>query len=227
MYINLSFFYCSFMLYKKTEGIILKVIPYSDQTKIIKIFTKEFGIVSVWYKKKKMAFSLTPLIYGEFSLKKKESSSFFLLEDHTFFSAFEKIRQDLSLIKGFSHMVKGILFLEKEEPKLFSLFLFFLQKLETTQNPFALVSSFYLKVLHYEGLLHLSKTCSQCEKEASSLHKGESLCSRHSLGPSFAPSEFQALFTFLSAKKLSEIESLSFPEKAYSQLLISLLDTIH
>ncbi len=213
------------MLYKKTEGVILKIVPYLDSAKIIKIFTKDLGIISVWDKKKKPCFSLSPLVHAEFSLKKKETSDFFFLQDHTFLSAFEGIRRELSLIKAFSHMAKGIFFLQREDSQLFSLFLFLLKKLEKGKNPSAIIASFYIKMLHHEGLLHLNKTCLRCENKASSLHKGESLCKSHSPNAGFSHSDWQALFTLLSAKQFSEIESLFLSEGALSQILLLLQES--
>lgn len=71
----------------KTEGLILKKIEYQESSLILKIFTKDFGIISVIAKgaksAKKSAYGiLRPLNFIEFQFYHQNNKTLFLLKDY-------------------------------------------------------------------------------------------------------------------------------------------------
>ena len=71
----------------KTEGLILKKIEYQESSLILKIFTKDFGIISVIAKgaksSKKSAYGiLRPLNFIEFQFYHQNNKTLFLLKDY-------------------------------------------------------------------------------------------------------------------------------------------------
>ena len=202
---------------EKTQGIILHSIPYLNEAKIQKVFTLDLGMISILVKGKKKLSSLHPMAKVELLIKRSEHSDLYQVEDFSFLSSFEKLRESLELLQAFTKMGKALLQTQREEkkPELYLLFLQFLQRLEKGAPPTNLIASFYGKLLYKEGLLHLSETCLTCGGKAASISQGVSLCLKHSSSP-FLQEDFEALKTLVFSKKLKEIENTSFSQSFFS-----------
>ncbi len=141
------------------HAIVLKSTPYEDDGKILKIFTKDLGVISVIVKNliKKGSYLQTltsPLALGEFHLIKRQSD-LYVLKEATLIDGYFEIRQDLKKLEAACIILKSLLksqFLEKSSDALFQLTTSYLRKMKTLKNPTTLALSFQLKLLNFEGL---------------------------------------------------------------------------
>ena len=149
---------------EETEGIVLKSVDYKDHERIITVFTRDCGIISLIVKGvtssnlQKLA-ATTPFSQAEFVfsrgksdlLRYKESR---LLSDH------HALRKQLSSLKAAGTMAKAILqsqLPDKASPALYTLFSSYLMQIPTFSFPLPLTCSFLLKMLKLEGLLALDE----------------------------------------------------------------------
>jgi len=206
---------------EKTEGITLKVTPFKENSRIIQIFSKDFGIISLMIKrisaKKTNLFALsTPFSHGEFIIKKNKGEIFSFL-DGSVIDYHLDLRKDLITMQAASKCLLCILktqYQDRHAPKLFLLLKSYLKAISTVKDPFVLLSSFYLKILIYEGLLHLSDKCNICSEKTVSLCNGESLCSYHAMpyGFYFNKNEISTMQQLACVRNFSSIKEI-FLEK--------------
>ncbi|MFI5333630.1 MAG: DNA repair protein RecO [Chlamydiales bacterium] len=147
-----------------TEGIVLKSLDYKENQRIITVFSKDFGVISLIVKGvsrsslQKLAIT-TPLCQAEFHFTRGKSDLFRLSEcavvcDHL------PLRNQLSHLQAAGVMAQAILKFQlpcKPTPLLYALFERYLKQLPGFPNPLPLTSSFLLKMLHLEGLLSLER----------------------------------------------------------------------
>jgi DNA repair protein RecO (recombination protein O) len=142
----------------KTEGIILKMIPYKDHHRIIQIFTPDSGIISLLAKgvsRPKMQALLSPLTQLEIVYRKKGSDlcffkEGFVIEHHHF------LRERWDLLESAGKIASALLqsqFPEKAAPDLYKLLIACLKHLPYFQQPATLIALFYLKLLTHEGVI--------------------------------------------------------------------------
>lgn len=142
----------------KTEGIILKMIPYKDHHRVIQLLTPHQGILSLLAKgvsKPKMQALLSPLSQLEIVYRKKGSDLFFFKEGHSI-ESHHFLRTKWALLEAAGKMGSSLLqtqFPGKASPQLYQLFIACLKQLPHFQNPSTLVALFYLKLLTHEGVI--------------------------------------------------------------------------
>ncbi len=217
----------------KTEGITLQAIAFQENSRIFKVFSKELGVISFIAKqltiKKPMFLALTtPFCHGEFVFK-KSSKEILKLEEGSVIDAHVKLREDLNSLLGASHMTEAMVKISYEDQESSTLFLLlerYLKALEKyPEAVFSLVSSFYLKLLLWEGILHLSRNCNLCKQPAIAIASGESLCQDHFLKGteiSFHQDELEMLFKLMNAKTFLEIQNLVITEEFFEDKILKL-----
>jgi DNA repair protein RecO len=180
---------------EETEAIVLKSLPFQERDRILTLFSKESGLFSLIVKKISNPHLLaltTPFSLGEF-LYKKGRGELFLFQDGTLIDSHSFLRKDLDSCMSASFMAKALLdfhFPQSHSAKLYSLFLSYLNQIPFFERKENLSFSFFMKILLFEGLLHLSSSCNVCkEKKPLYLFRGESLCSQHQEKGSFVFSE--------------------------------------
>lgn len=205
------------MIFEKTQGVTLQSIPFEEKARIITVFTKENGLISliikgISQKKPSLITLCNPFCLADFIYLKGRSDIFFL-KDATILNEHLFLRKNLEYISSAYSMAKAILDSQlphKPSPDLFLLFLKYLEKIPSFASQENLVCSFLLKLLNHEGLIHLKKTCNICEKEASLLYKGESLCPDHQIEhvQNFNLQEFKTLLDLAFTKNFSDLEKI-------------------
>lgn len=203
------------MTIEKDEGITLKSIPFKERQKILTVFTKKNGIISlilkgISSKNTHLSSVCDPFCKYHFLFKKGRSDIFFLkdvelIQKHLF------LREDLETIQIACLMLKAVLSSQmpsKPTPFLYFLFRNYLKRLEFSSQKNALLTSFFLKVLLHDGLLHLKPFCNVCKKPSNHIQKGESLCKDHSSPYSFSfeDQEFTNLQILTFEKTFKNIE---------------------
>ena len=182
------------------DAIVLKSTPYEEDSKILKIFTKEAGLLSVIVKKlgRKGSFwqtATSPLSRGEFHLTRKRSD-LYTVQEVSLIDSYIDIRSDLTKLEAACTILRALLtsqYPEKASPNLYHLTIVYLKKLKTFTQPPLLALSFQMKLLNFEGLFSETKD------------------------PGFSDEERLTLECLAHAKQFDLLESLTVSSKLQNQ----------
>ena len=182
---------------EKTDGIVLRSQDYKERHRIITLFTPE-GLMSlivrgISRKNARLLSLTTPFCHGEYHYIKGRSELMFfrdgsVIDDHL------HLRQSLKALQTAGSLAHAILSSQmagKPAPALFALYKSYhgqVAQFNLENDPEILLSSFYLKLLKYEGYLNIS-------------HEEEP----------FSPSEWQLILTLEGALQFSTLRNLSVP----------------
>lgn len=154
----------------KTEGIVLKEIRYKDTSKIINVFTKEYGRISIMARgayrpKSKIMATTQPFSYNEYNLHK--GRNFFYLNQGNLLNSFYNIREKMERVAYGCYMLELIeksLPEEQEHEKLFLLLKKGLRILENLDEDFIkFIISYELKFISFLGYKPYLQTCVLCK----------------------------------------------------------------
>lgn len=169
------------------EGFILGSIPYKENSKILNILTKEYGIIGVISKGCK----------GSKSKLKNISENFTYAKFHLYYSLdklstligadvinyFPNIRKDIlkvSYMSYLSELTKNV-YKQSEEKVIYDLFLSALLKIEEGFNPLIITNIMELKYLDFLGVNFNTDSCVVCGSKSIltiSFYKGGYVCSK-------------------------------------------------
>ena len=173
---------------KKTEGIVLSEIRFRDTSKILTIYTRELGKISVmahgaYRPKSRLLANTQPFSYNEFQLSK--GKNFYYINQADIIDTFYNIRNTMERI-GFGFFMlelldKSIIEEEKNE-KIFILLLKGLNILSNLDsNHLKFIISYELKYISFLGYRPEISTCVNCNIKDSdmrfSITQGGLLCS--------------------------------------------------
>lgn len=173
---------------QRTEGIVLRAIPYGDADLIVTYLTKDHGIIKVFAKsprkaKSRFGSSLEPLTCARISFWGKEDSALPRLTQADITHAYCSIRESLKSFLKVSELVELTLHLVPERDRsrnVYSLLIQTLSLLETgCTDP--LVALFYkLKLLEIAGFLPGLQSCGRCGDDGDAFHlsHGTVLCGK-------------------------------------------------
>lgn len=147
---------------EKHEGLVLRNTEFRDRQKILTLFTKKTGIISliikgISQKRSSLVTLASPLTCGEYLLRISRSS-LYTFQDGTLIKTHSKLRENLDHIEAAALLVRALLksqLPEKPAPNLYALTLTYLKFLPSIENPSTFSSSFLLKLLKHEGILSL------------------------------------------------------------------------
>jgi len=215
------------MTWQTTEGIVLQSIPFQSQHRILKVFTQKKGLLSFFVKNispnnSQLIALTTPFSYGEWVFQ-KSTQDLHKIKDTTLLNSFLLLRNSLDSLNAGGSILRAVLKTQmpnKPAPALFALLLTYLQKIPDFPNPDVLATSFYLKLLLLEGLLHFTHECSHCKKPACSLAHGESVCKNHTLDPSriFSEKDWEVLHELTYARQFSKLKSLDVSPRLFAEI---------
>lgn len=152
---------------EKQEGIVLRSLDFKDREKIITLFTKERGLVSLIVKgitkKKSHLLTLTsPFTHGEYHYSIRRSD-LYPFKDGTPITTHHTLRKSLAHIETATTIARSLLSSQlpgKAAPALYRLTLAYLKIVPEIEDPLALSTSFFLKLLLHDGHLTTMPTCS-------------------------------------------------------------------
>lgn len=195
---------------EKTPGLLLQAIPYLGQSKILKLFTPEQGLLSLLVKRTKNSALTSPFCLAEW-VYKKGNRDIYSFTDGSLLNGFLDLRDNYAVLSSAGSIAQDLLRTQlpgKRAPELFALSCSLFQQLPRFQHPEILPTLFRLKFLLLEGLISLERICAKCSEPACSLIQGESFCSSHSHGPSFYPEEWELLHILSSTRSYSLLKEL-------------------
>lgn len=170
---------------KKIEGIIISEVDYKESSKIINIYTKEYGIIGALAKgAKRLKSSLSgvtsKLTYGYFYLNYKENN-LSILTEVDIINSFKNIKKDLQKITYASFLTELVTQVYKHEnsKNIYELYLNGLEKIENNIDPMVIVNIIELKLLDNLGIKPIIDSCVSCGNTnvvTISSYKGGLLC---------------------------------------------------
>lgn len=221
---------------QRTEGIVLRTIPFGEADLIATYLTRDLGIIKVFAKsprktKSRFGSSLEPLTYSRIAFWGKEDAALPRLTQADIVHSFSSLRESLHCFIRVSELIEQTLHLVPERDagrNVFPLLLKTLVIMETgCQNP--LIALFYkLKLLDSTGFLpglHICGRCS-CRSNAFYLSHGTVLCVKCSEdeddGSRLSPG-VTALYSSLMRWEISKLDRLK-PDEGTLKELSHLID---
>lgn len=174
-----------------TIGLLLQQYPYLGKKKILKIFTPEHGLISLFAQKT----ALTPFALAEW-VYRKSTKEIHSLQEETLIDPLLHLRENYSFLSAAGSIAQDLLRTQmpgKKATELFDLALFYMKKLPL--SPELIAASFRLKLLLHEGMLSSDPE------------------------PSFTPEEWTQVYTLAFSRNLTAIQSVLAPPHAKIQLL--------
>ena len=221
------------MDFEKTTTITLKVIPYRDNSKILRVLTEDDGIISVMVSgisKKKMYLNQVCSLFtiSEMVLKKRKTDLYFL-KDASVLDNNLHLREKLSYLKEAGSMIVAIMnshFFQKKSKNIFILLKTYLKKISI--NPEAVSLSFLLKILLNEGLINPKESCNRCPSPALFFDRGEPLCEAHatSFSHKFTIDEYKTLLVLSLSRSFSIFKDLEITSALKEKTKIFFLDLV-
>ncbi len=147
---------------ERAEGIVLKTLNYKEKDRICTVFTKEHGVVALLVKgastPARSSLS-TPFCEAEW-IYVKGRGDLYRVNDASLIDTHADLRSSFAHLQAAGEMAAVLLhsqFPAKQAPQLYAIFSRFLKQLPTFSNPTTLLTAFYLKLLHHEGVLNWEK----------------------------------------------------------------------
>ena len=156
------------MKIESCEGIILSETNYSESSKILNVFTKEFGLIGIMSKgcrgmKSKLRGVSRKLIYGTFHFYHREKGVSTLIGVDVI-NSFNNTLTDLMRVSYASFILDLSLQVirQNDDPEIFDLLKDSLIKIEEGLDPLVITNIVELKILDYLGVSPNIDSCSIC-----------------------------------------------------------------
>ena len=203
----------------EVEGIITKEVAYQESSKILTIFTKEYGMISVLSKgcrtlKSKLRSGSRVLSYGKFFIRyKKDGLS--ILTSIDIINPFTSIFSDIARISYASYMLElsNEVFRSSLENNIFDLLRDTLIKLNEGYDGEVLISILEVKYLSYLGVSLNVDSCVVCGNKTRiktvSIDSGGFLCDNCYTNEKIYSSKMITLlrtFSYVDISKISKLE---------------------
>jgi len=221
---------------QRTEGIVLRTIPYGEADLIATYLTKDLGILKVFAKsprktKSRFGSSLEPLTFSRIAFWGKEDAALPRLTQADIVHPFSSLRESLKCFIRVSELIEQTLHFVPERDTSRNVFPLLMNTLAIMergcQNP--LIELFYkLKLLEITGFLPGLHICGRCGERSNAFHlsHGTVLCVKCSededvtsrLSPGVT-----ALYSSLMRWEISKLERLK-PDDGILKELALLID---
>ena len=171
----------------KTEGIVVSETNYSESSKIIQIFTRDYGLISVMSKgsrniKSKLRGISNRFSYCEYNISYKEDGISTLIDGSTI-STLRNIITDINKITYLSYMLDLVIQVYKHSNsnEIYEILISIIKKLDTGLDPEVLTYILELKLLKYLGIEPNVDECAICGNQKNiltiSIDNGGYVCS--------------------------------------------------
>lgn len=212
------------MTYAKTEGLILRSIPFKDYDQILTLYTSDYGLLSAIVKaarsqRRNLSSAISPLNRVEIVFRpgKQELHSckeISVLNHHLFL---RENSQHLRAACELAQAIRTSQVPEKPSSDLYLLMQKIIERIPHSSSVSTLVTAFRLKIIHHDGLLHWNSSCSSCSAELENHYffKGEPFCAKHcpTGGMRFAKEEFELLENLIESRQFQSIEGVPVSEE--------------
>ena len=217
--------------WKKQEGVLLHSIPYLGIHRILKVFTLDEGLLTLMAKhvKAKNAAATNPFCRSEW-VYRKSSGDIHPIKEATLLDPLDELRKEYRILIAAGSIANDLLrsqFPHRPAKGLYELLIVSYKHLP--RNPRAIAQSFRLKLLQFEGLVHLRTLCTLCDAPAAHLSQGECLCHHHALpgSISFDRQEWEQLLMLGLGRRFSDFDSLDLHSPFIEKTERLFLERIH
>ena len=197
----------------KCEAFVLQALPFKEIDRILTLFSPQ-GLIKLFAKGKKrdlfhFAALTSPLTCAEFlySLGRKDLHRF---HEGSIIDQNIRLRERYETVMAAEKMVRALLdsqWIGKPAPHLFHLFFLFIQHLPSFKDPTSLATTFFIKLLAHEGVLHI------CEENSSNgiyRYAGERYSSKEAPSGAipFSEAEEALLIQLATCRSLAQLMEL-------------------
>lgn len=155
----------------KVEGMIVSETPYGDTSKIINLYTKEYGIIGVMCKgaksmKSRLRALTMKFTYGSFYIYYKEDK-LSILKDVDVLDEFTTIKNDIVLIGYLNYLTELTVQVYKHsnEACIYDMYISVLKKINQNMDPLILTNIIEFKYLPYLGVGLELDSCILCGRK--------------------------------------------------------------
>lgn len=210
------------------EGIILNVTPYGETSKIINVFTKEYGIIGIMCKgamgiKSKLRSATQKLTYAKFNIYyKKDKLSTLVSVD--IINPLKKIKEDILLISYASYLCDLVnqVLRQTSENSIYNDLIEGLLKIEEGLNPIVITNIIEVKLLDYLGVGLNLTSCISCgnQKEIVTLssEKGGLICKNCYSGERIIPITLVKVLNMYYLVEIKSITKLSLKDEVINEI---------
>lgn len=211
----------------KVKGIIISERNYSETSKLLDIFTKEYGIIGVIAKGAKRLKSplrsvTSKLTYAEFQINYKEGKLSNLICADVL-NPFNEIKKDLLKISYSSFLLELTSGVAKQtsEEKLFDILESALLKIEEGYDPMIITNILELKYLDFLGIKPELDSCAVCGSTkilTVSTNKGGFVCSNCHTNEKIVDKKTITILRMLYYVDISKISKTSLNDKTKDEI---------
>ncbi len=213
---------------KEVEGIILSETPFGDSSKIINVFTKEYGLIGMIAKgalgiKSKLRSVTMKLTYGKFNIYyKKDKLS--LLTSVDVINPLKKIKSDILLISYATFLCDLVsqVLKQTDDITIYDDFISSLLKIEEGLDPMVITNIMEVKLLDYLGVGLNLTSCISCgnKKEIVTLssEKGGLICKNCYRGERIVPISLVKVINMYYLVDIKSIKKLSLKDNIIKEI---------
>ena len=211
----------------KVKGIVISESNYSETSKLLNIFTKEYGIVGIIAKGAKRLKSplrsvTTKLSYGYFQFNYKEGKLSNLIVADVI-NPFNEIKKDLLKISYASYLLEltNQVVKQSNEKEIFDLLEEALLKIEEGFDPTVITNILELKYLEYLGIKPELNSCAVCGSTkilTISTSKGGFICTNCHTNEKIVDSKTIQILRMLYFVDISKISKVSISDKTKEEI---------
>lgn len=222
---------------EKVEGIVLKERSYSETSKILDVYTKEYGIIGILSKgckrmKSPLRSTSSKLTYGYFHIHYKKDKLSTLTEVDVI-NSFKNIKSDITKISYASYLLELAYNVENNisDIEIYNLLINTLEKIEEGLDPLILTYILELKYLNFLGIMPVIDGCAICGSPnivTISSNKGGFICKNCLNGEEIVSNKtikLIRLFYYVDISKISKIDIKPKEIKEIGEFLDSYYDT--
>lgn len=208
---------------EKVEGVVVSTIPFKESSKILNVFTKEYGLIGMMAKgasrmKSELRSVSDKLTYGYFHIYYKEGKLSNLISVDII-HPLKAIKQDLEKISYASYLLELTEQLVKQNNSsdIYELFTNGLLKIEEGFDPLVITNILELKYLEYLGVMPVIDRCAVCGRTDSiatlSSYLGGYVCNHCRKQEPLVDEKVIKLVRMYYYVDISKIEKLELSEK--------------
>ena len=212
---------------KEIEGIIIREKDYGDTSKILDIFTKEYGIIGVIAKgcktmKSKLRSVTTKFTYGIFNIYYKENK-LSTLKEVDIVNNFKNIKINIESIAYSTYLLdlSEQVYKQNNNMDIYNILISTLIKINDKYDPLALTNIVELKYLEYLGVMPELDRCSICGSTdiiTLSSDKGGYICSNCRTYEKILDNKILKLLRMFYYVDISKIDKLSISDNIKKEI---------
>lgn len=213
---------------EKIEGIIVSVNDFKESSKILNIFTKEYGVIGVIAKgcksiKSTLRSVTDRLTYGYFYMNYREDK-LSVLSSVDLINPFKNIKKDIECISYASYILDLAtqVYKQNNSSDIYKLLIDSLTKINELYDPMVITNILELKYLDYLGVMPVLDRCSVCGSEKSiatlSSSRGGYICNNCLKNDRMVSAKTIKLIRMFYYVDISKIEKLDISELCKNEI---------